>query len=52
MMMCMTARNSSITPLDKGNQGVAINKGGKAQGNKKNRLSLNWQIIEILRMSR
>ena len=40
MMMCMTARNSSITPLDKANQGVAINEGGKAQGYDESRLSI------------
>ena len=40
MMMCTTARNSSITPLDKANQGVAINEGGKAQGNEESRLLL------------
>ena len=40
MMMCMTARNSYITPLDKANQGIAINEGGKAHGYEESCLSL------------
>ena len=39
-MVCTTARNSSINPLDKANQGVATNEGGKAYGYEESRLLL------------
>ena len=40
MMVCTTARNSSITPLDKANQGISINEGGKAHGYEESHLLL------------